>query len=140
MSNAARSLRTTAHDYALFLKAVLSGIGLKSTTSESWMEARKSVPANFVNAAEPRGMHQTDSAVAWGLGWGLEMESRCFFQWGANNGYVSFTIGSRVEEAAFVILTTGFTGLECLHQLVDVVLPGPRPSLAWLGRMTPQQQ
>ncbi len=67
MSNAARSLRTTAHDYAQFLKAVLSGIGLKSTTSESWMEARKLVPANFANAAEPRGMHQTDSAVAWGL-------------------------------------------------------------------------
>ncbi len=53
---------------------------------------------------------------------------------------MSFTIGSRVDEVAFVILTTGFTGLECLRQLVDVVLPGPRPSLAWLGRMTPQQQ
>jgi CubicO group peptidase (beta-lactamase class C family) len=138
--NAARSLRTTAHDYAQFLKAVLSGAGLKSTTSESWMEARKLVPANFVNAAEPRGMHQTDSAVAWGLGWGLETESRFFFQWGANNGYVSFTIGSRVDGVAFVILTTGFTGLDCLRQLVDVVLPGPRPSLAWLGRMTPQQK
>ena len=140
MGNAARSLRTTAHDYAQFLKAVLSGTGLKSATTESWMEARKLVPANFVNASEPRGIHQTDSAVAWGLGWGLEMESRFFFQWGANNGYVSFTIGSRVDGVALVILTTGFTGLECVRQLVDVVLPGPRPSLAWLGRITPQQE
>jgi CubicO group peptidase (beta-lactamase class C family) len=139
-ANAARSLRTTAHDYAQFLKAVLSGTGLKSSTSESWMEARKLVPANFVNAAEPRGMHQTDSAVAWGLGWGVEIESRFFFQWGANNGYVSFTIGSRVDGVAFVILTTGFTGLECIRQLVEVVLPGPRPSLMWLGRRTAQQQ
>jgi CubicO group peptidase (beta-lactamase class C family) len=139
-ANAARSLRTTAHDYAQFLKAILSGTGLKSSTSESWMEARKLVPANFVNAAEPRGMHQTDSAVAWGLGWGVEIESRFFFQWGANNGYVSFTIGSRVDGVAFVILTTGFTGLECIRQLVEVVLPGPRPSLMWLGRRTAQQQ
>jgi CubicO group peptidase (beta-lactamase class C family) len=139
-ANAARSLRTTAHDYAQFLKAVLSGTGLKSSTSESWMEARKLVPANFVNAAEPRGMHQTDSAVAWGLGWGVEIESRFFFQWGANNGYVSFTIGSRVDGVAFVILTTGFTGLECIRQLVEVVLPGRRPSLMWLGRRTAQQQ
>jgi CubicO group peptidase (beta-lactamase class C family) len=139
-ANAARSLRTTAHDYAQFLKAILSGTGLKSSTSESWMEARKSVPANFVNAADPRGMHQKDSAVGWGLGWGLEIESRFFFQWGANNGYVSFTIGSRVDGVAFVILTTGFTGLECIRQLVEVVLPGPRPSLMWLGRRTAQQQ
>lgn len=140
VGNAARSLRTTARDYARFLKAVLSGAGLKSTTSEAWMEPRKLVPANFVNAAEPRARHQTDSAVAWGLGWGLEVDRRFFFQWGANNGYVSFTIGSRVDGVAFVILTTGFTGLECLRELVDVVFPGPRPSLAWLGRMTPQQQ
>jgi CubicO group peptidase (beta-lactamase class C family) len=140
MANAAHSLRTTAHDYGQFLKAVLSGTGLKSSTSESWMEARKLVPANFVNAAEPRGMHQTDSAVAWGLGWGLEIESRSFFQWGANNGYLSFTIGSRVHAMALVILTTGFTGLECIRQLVEVVLPGPRPALMWLGRRTPQQQ
>jgi CubicO group peptidase (beta-lactamase class C family) len=139
-ANAARSLRTTAHDYAQFLKAILSGTGLKSSTSESWMEARKSVPANFVNAADPRGMHQKDSAVGWGLGWGLEIESRFFFQWGANNGYVSFTIGSRVDGVALVILTTGFTGLECIRQLVEVVLPGPRPSLMWLGRRTAQQQ
>ena len=104
------------------------------------MEARKLVPANFVDAAEPHGMHRTDSAVGWGLGWGLEIESRFFFQWGANNGYVSFTIGSRVDGVALVILTTGFTGLECIRQLVEVVLPGPRPSLMWLGRRTAQQQ
>jgi CubicO group peptidase (beta-lactamase class C family) len=138
--NAARSLRTTAHDYAQFLQAVLSGSGLKSTTSGSWLEPRTLVPANFVNAAEPRRPHPTDSAVAWGLGWGLEMESRFFFQWGANNGYLSFTIGSRIDQLALVMLTTGFTGLECLRHLVDLVLPGPRPSLTWLGRMIPRQQ
>jgi CubicO group peptidase (beta-lactamase class C family) len=135
-ANAAHSLRTTAHDYARFLQAVLSGARLKPATSKAWMEARQSVPANFVNTSDPQGAHQPDPAVAWGLGWGLETESRCFFQWGANNGYVSFTIGSPAEDVAFVMLTTGFTGLECLGPLLDVVLPGPRPSLAWMARRT----
>ena len=98
------------------------------------MEARTSVPANFVNSADPRSTHQTDPAVAWGLGWGLETESQSFFQWGARDGYVSFAIGSRLEGVAFVMLTTGFTGLECLRQLVELAMPGQRPSLAWLGR------
>jgi CubicO group peptidase (beta-lactamase class C family) len=134
--NAAHSLRTTAHDYARFLQAVLVGTGLKSATAKSWMEARTLVPANFVNIADPRSKHQTDAAVAWGLGWGLETQSHCFFQWGARDGYVSFTIGSRVESVAFVMLTTRFTGLECLRQLVEFAMPGQRPSLAWLGRRT----
>jgi CubicO group peptidase (beta-lactamase class C family) len=134
--NAAHSLRTTAHDYARFLQAVLVGAGLKSTTSQSWMEARTPVPANFINCADPRSRHQTDPAVAWGLGWGLETQSQAFFQWGARDGYVSFAIGSRRDGVAFVMLTTGFTGLECLRQLVEIALPGQRPSLAWIGRRT----
>jgi CubicO group peptidase (beta-lactamase class C family) len=132
--NVAHSLRTTAHDYGRFLQAALLGTGLESGTSKSWMEARTSVPADFVNVADPRAKHQTDPAVAWGLGWELETESRSFFQWGARDGYVSFAIGSRLDRVAFVLLTTGFTGLECLRQLVEIALPGRRPSLAWLGR------
>lgn len=135
-SNAAHSLRTTARDYARFLQAALSGTSLKSATSEAWMKPRTSVPANFVNCSDPTHEHQTDPAVAWGLGWGLETDSRCFFQWGARDGYVSFTIGSPAEGVAFVLLTTGFSGLACLRQLLDVVLPGPRPSVDWLGRRT----
>ncbi len=132
--NAAYSLRTTAHDYARFLAAVLAGKDLKPATSQAWMQDRALVPANFANTSEPRHAHQTDPAVAWGLGWGLETESRNFFQWGTSHAYVSFTIGSRADKAAFVLLTNGFTGLECLRRLVEVVFPGPRPSLAWMGR------
>lgn len=138
-SNAASSLRTTAHDYALFLQAALSGDGLKAETSQAWMAPRTQVPANFVNTSKPQVAHPLDPAVAWGLGWGLETESRHFFQWGANNGYVSFTIGSRADGAALVLLTTGFTGLECLRRLVDAAFPGSRPSLEWLGRRTDLQ-
>jgi CubicO group peptidase (beta-lactamase class C family) len=134
--NVAHSLRTTAHDYARFLQAALGGTGLKSTTSKAWVEARTSVAANFINCADPTSRHQTDAAVGWGLGWGLEMERQCFFQWGAKDGYVSFAIGSRPDGVAFVMLTTGFTGLECLRQLVEIALPGRRPSLAWIGRRT----
>jgi len=135
-ANAAASFRTTARDYARFLKAVLAGEGLRPTTSRAWMEPRTRVPANFVNTSDPRRAHQTDPDVAWGLGWGLETKSDHFFQWGANNGYVSFAIGSRTDQAAFVLLTTGFTGLEGLGQLVERVFPGPRASLAWLARRT----
>ena len=134
--NVAHSLRTTAHDYARFLQAALGGTGLKSTTSKAWVEARTSVPANFINCADPTRTHQSDPAVAWGFGWGVETQSQCFFQWGARDGYVSFAIGSRPDGVAFVLLTTGFTGLQCLRQLVESTLPGPRPSLAWLGRRT----
>lgn len=133
-ANAAGSLRTTVHDYGRFLKAVLVGEGLQSATSRAWLEVRTFVPANFANTSDPRSVHQTDPNVGWGLGWGLETNSGHFFQWGANNGYVSFAIGSRTDRTALVLLTTGFIGLECLRELVDRVFPGPRASLAWIGR------
>jgi CubicO group peptidase (beta-lactamase class C family) len=65
--NSAASLLTTGDDYARFLGAVLSGARLKHNTARLWLEPQ---------------VHVQDMQIAWGLGWGIETQSRTFFQWG----------------------------------------------------------
>jgi CubicO group peptidase (beta-lactamase class C family) len=118
--NSAASLQTTADDYALFLKAVLSGTGLKRETAHLWFEPQVRLPA---------------TQIAWGLGWGLEGSAGTFFQWGDNDRgrFKAFAIGSRQQRRAMVALTNGFHGMAIMPTLVERALSGPHPAFSWLG-------
>lgn len=118
--NAAGSLLTTADDFARFLQAVLSGAGLSRETAGLWFEPQ---------------VHMADMPIAWGLGWGLETESRTFFQWGDydQGRFKAFAIGSKQQRRATVVLTNGFHGMAMMPELIGRNLTGPHPAFAWLG-------
>ena len=117
--NTAASLQTTADDYARFLKAVLSGAGLRRDTARLWLEPQ---------------VYLDDTQIASGLGWGLEPKSGTFFQWGDNDRgrFKAFAMGSIQQHCAMVVFTNGFHGMAIMPELIGKSLSGPHPAFAWL--------
>ena len=104
---AAGGLFTTAPDYLRFLEHCLM------------REHRM-----FVDQA------QIDDQLAWGLGWGIEIdEERAVWQWGNDPGYKNFVIGRPTKQVGVVVFTNGDRGAEVYAEVVRHVLPGPHPSL-----------
>jgi CubicO group peptidase (beta-lactamase class C family) len=135
--NAAYSLQTTAADYARFLQAVLAGAALQPATARLWLDPCVNVPKDRFQCLDSDGP-ALDRRVAWGLGWGLEPDSGTFFHWGSNVGASGFAIGERGSRTAIVAFTNGDNGLSIMSEIVGAVIPGARPSLAWLGH-APEQ-
>jgi hypothetical protein len=69
-------------------------------------------------------MPESDTQVAWGLGWGLEPQSGAFFQWGDNDRgrFKAFAMGSLQGRSAVVVFTNGFNGMS---------ITGTRSSFPW---------
>jgi CubicO group peptidase (beta-lactamase class C family) len=139
--NAAYSLQTTAADYARFLEAVLAGAGLRAATARLWLDPCANVPKGQFQCLDPEAP-ELDRHVAWGLGWGLERDPGTFFHWGANPGATAFAIGAPGRGTAMVAFMNSDNGLSMMPKIVGTVIPGARPSLAWLGYVpdqTPKQ-
>jgi len=116
---AAATLHTTAADFARFLSAILypSAAGLDA----NWIEKMLSPQTKI------------DASLSWGLGWGLEERppGRAFWQWGDNGEFKAFAMGSREEGTALIVLTNSALGLRLCRKIVEQVLPGPHPALAF---------
>jgi CubicO group peptidase (beta-lactamase class C family) len=131
-ANAAYSLHTTAGDYGRFLAACLNGSLLSQRMARLWLEPRHKTPLKRTDALAKEAPHW-EAGVAWGLGWGLEPEAGTFFHWGSNLGTKAFAIGHPARREALVLFANGERGLEVVPDIVNAVLTGDHPSLAWLG-------
>jgi len=106
-ASAASSLRTTAVDYARFLRAVLTATGDTSSIVRAADVAAMLTPAVAVD---------TTLGLSWGLGWAVA--GPAFFHWGSNPGFKSFVMGDRSTGTGIVILTDGDNGLELAPAIV----------------------
>jgi CubicO group peptidase (beta-lactamase class C family) len=133
-ANTAASLQTTARDYGRFLQAVLSGARLKPETARLWLAPQVTLRRHCVQCLAS-DIPETDTRVAWALGWGLELQSGTFFQWGDNDRgrFKAFAMGSLQGRSAVVVFTNGFNGMSIMPDLVDGTLPGAHPSFDWLS-------
>jgi CubicO group peptidase (beta-lactamase class C family) len=131
--NAAGSLLTTAADYALFLRAVLTGARLDPATARLWLEPQIRLTRNCIYCTIERP--EIDMHVAWGLGWGLEPDAETFFHWGDidKGRFKAFTMGSVKERTAVVAFTNGFAGMSIMPDLIGQVIPGRHPAFGWLN-------
>lgn len=111
--NVAASLLTTARDYARFLLHVVgqasAGLALGAATREAM-----TTPQVRIN-----------SALAWGLGWGIQEDEygRTLWHWGANNGFRNFVVADPPNGRAIVVLTNSGNGPR-VYERVIVALTG----------------
>jgi len=119
-ARAPSSLHTTAHDYALFVRAILQHKGLKKVTYSEMLTRQ-------VNVAP---------GAAWGLGWAIENpdNERSLLHWGdnSNSGFTSFVIMSPARQKAVIYFTNSTTGLSILRPVISFV-EGKHPSPDLLG-------
>lgn len=132
--NAAYSLLTTAHDYALFLEAILNGRGLKPVTLRE-METPQI-------AVDPTCTYCTDHApvklstnLFWGLGWGIEEipSGKYIWHWGDNDVYKAFVAVDLTRRDAVVYFTNSQNGLAIAPALVHEAIGGDQRIFSWLG-------
>jgi CubicO group peptidase (beta-lactamase class C family) len=132
-ANAAASLITTAHDYALFLEAVLSGRGLKPATLRAMETPQIAVDPTCTNCTDhaPKSL-STD--LFWGLGWGIEQNAsgKYLWHWGDNGIFKAYVVADVNRRSAVVMFDNSDTGLSVASAVVQTVLGGDHPSFAWL--------
>ncbi|HEX8602347.1 MAG TPA: serine hydrolase domain-containing protein, partial [Pseudoduganella sp.] len=129
--HASWSLHTTASDYARFLQAVLDGHGLSALAREIWFMPVVRPPTGG-NAEDLQGLQPRDPDVAWGLGWGLEPATECFFHWGHSPGFRAYVVACRRSRDAVVWFANSAGGLRFAHEILAQALPGDHPSLRWM--------
>lgn len=110
--NAAASLNTTSHDYALFLTAVLNGTGLKPQTLREMETPQIKVDSACTNCTD-RVPLQLSKNLFWGLGWGIEKEGRekRLWHWGDNGNFKCFVVADPAHKSAAVMFTNSQNGL-----------------------------
>lgn len=102
-----RPLITTAHDYAVFLAHVLT------IDDDRWL---------------PQWV--IDDTLAWGLGWGLELEPPVHaWQWGSNPDASNFVLGCPTSGNGVVVFTDAPGGSSAYQHLVEKHMPGRRAAL-----------
>jgi CubicO group peptidase (beta-lactamase class C family) len=118
--NVAASLLTTARDYARFLAHLVARPGASTGASAGPLALR---PATREAMMTPQV--RINSALAWGLGWGLQEDEygRTLWQWGANNGFRNFTVADPSNRRAIVVLTNSGNGPR-VYERVIVALTG----------------
>ncbi|HZS61593.1 MAG TPA: serine hydrolase, partial [Gemmatimonadaceae bacterium] len=132
-ANAAASLNTNAHDYALFLEAVLNGRGLRSATLREMETPQIAVDPTCTNCldAAPKTL---STNLFWGLGWGIEKNASgtYLWHWGDNGIFKAYVVADIQRRAAVVLFDNSSSGLSIAKAVTETALGGAHPSFAWL--------
>jgi CubicO group peptidase (beta-lactamase class C family) len=117
---AAASLLTCAHDYALFLKALIAGKGLKPETQKMMFTTASN--ADWLgHTIEP----EAKKHVSWGLGVGLQENEtgKWIWHWGDNGDFKAFYIANPEKKEVLVYFTYCTWGLHITTDILNALLP-----------------
>jgi CubicO group peptidase (beta-lactamase class C family) len=107
--NSAASLITTAPEYAQFMLRLLD---------------KSQQDANSLSEATRREMLtpqiKINSAIAWGIGVGLQTEGgrTCFWHWGDNGNWKTFMFGDPAARSGVAVFTNGANGHKLWQRIV----------------------
>ena len=120
--NVAFGLLTTVRDYSAFVSRITQSDGdafdLKPETRSAMMK-----PYSHVN-----------SAVSWGLGWGIEQESgrQYLWQWGDNGGWKNIVMVHHDTRSALVVFTNGENGMRVVERVVKAATGYDHAVFLWV--------
>ena len=131
--NSAYTLRTTANEYALFVKrALISGEGLKQQTHKMMLSPHVEAVRYYDR------LRECDKYIKWGLGVGIECNSELgdiYYHWGDNGNFKALFIIVPSDNKYLVYFTNSTFG----HTIIDQITPlyfgntAPLAISAWIN-------
>ena len=120
--NSAGSLLTTVGDFASFMNRVL-------IPRKDDVDLR---PATLQQMFAPRT--RINSALSWGLGWGLESTGGrdYLWHWGDNGTYKNFVLAHPASRSAVIVFTNGSNGMRIAEHFVVAASGLEHPAFDWL--------
>lgn len=122
--NSAGSLITTAPEYAQFMIRLMD---------------KSSQDAHSLSEATRREMLtpqvKINSAIAWGIGVGLQIEDgrTCFWHWGDNGNWKTFMFGDPQQRSGVAVFTNGANGHKLWQRIVAAATGRDQPAfLFWM--------
>ncbi len=115
--NAAYSLLTNAHDYTLFLQAIIAGKGLKPETRQMMFE-KQSAGNWFGHTVTEANQH-----INWALGFGLSEneKGKMIWHWGDNGDFKCFYLAYPDRNETLVYFTHHTDGLNILNDVLTLI-------------------
>lgn len=125
--SAASSLLTTAHDYAIFLMAMLE----PDQNCRAFVDEMLTPQIQVQEDLEGKPVNN----LYWGMGWGIELgkEGKSFWHWGDLGMFKNYTVSIPSRHYAMVYLTNGDSGLSIGRKLTNVMNAGDESPFNMLG-------
>ncbi len=132
-AGAASTLNTTAHDYALFLAAVLNGTGLTPATVREMETPQIAVDSECTNCTD-RKPKELSKNIFWGLGWGIQRvgKAESLWHWGDNGSFKCFAVADPQRKSGLVMFTNSENGLAIAPAVVHDATGADYLAFAWL--------
>jgi CubicO group peptidase (beta-lactamase class C family) len=111
-AGAASTLNTTAHDYALFVAAIVNGVGLKRATFREMETPQIAVNPECTNCTE-KTPKELSKNIFWGLGWGIQKNGNevSLWHWGDNGSFKCFVVANPARKSGVMMFTNSENGL-----------------------------
>jgi CubicO group peptidase (beta-lactamase class C family) len=136
-ADAAGSMKTTPHDFALFMQAVLQGQGLRKETKEMMLGPQ--IPILSKHEFPTLSSETTDQnksiRLSYGLGWGLYWTpyGKAFFKEGHDEGWRNYTVCFDDAKTGIVIMTNSSNGEGIYKELLETFLKNTYTPIEWEG-------
>jgi CubicO group peptidase (beta-lactamase class C family) len=136
-ADAAGSMKTTPHDFALFMQAVLQGQGLRKETKDLMLSPQVSILSKheFPTLSAETTDENKPIRLSYGLGWGLYWTpyGKAFFKEGHDDGWRNYTVCFDDAKIGIVIMTNSSNGESIYKELLETLLKNPYTPIEWEG-------
>lgn len=142
-ADAAGSLLTTPHDFALFVQAVIAGQGLSKHTRAEMLAPQISILSKheFPTFADATTEENKPIRLSYGLAWGLYWTpyGEAFFKEGHDDGWRNYVVCFDKSGKGLLIMTNSSNGEGLYESLLENLLGNTFTPIEWES-FTPYEQ
>lgn len=132
-AGAASTLNTTARDYALFVAAIVNGVGLKPATLREMETPQIAVnpECTICTEKEPTELSRN---LFWGLGWGIQKNGNdmSLWHWGDNGSFKCFVVANPARKSGVMMFTNSENGLAIASAVVRDATGADHLAFGWI--------
>jgi CubicO group peptidase (beta-lactamase class C family) len=136
-ADAAGSMQTTLHDYALFIQATLQGTDLSQSARAEMLSPQIAITSKheFPSLASATTTVNRDIKLSYGLGWGLyrSTHGKAFFKEGHDDGWRHYVVCFDASGTALLIMTNSSNGESMYLDLLQTLIGDTFTPVEWEG-------